>query len=108
MATQLFLIAQEALTNAIKHAQAGNVVVTLSSGPERVVLTIADDGIGIDGQSRSPNGLGLQTMRSRAAAIGAWLRIAGTAGKGTQVKCVLNRDPHGEELSEKGLHGYVV
>jgi PAS domain S-box-containing protein len=108
VATQLFQIAQEALTNAIKHAQATKVVVTLSSSVERVVLTVADDGIGIDGQRKSPKGLGLQTMRSRAAAIGAWLRIAGTAGKGTQVKCVLNRDPHGEELSEKGLHGYVV
>ena len=108
VATQLFQIAQEALTNAIKHAQAENVVVTLSSGPERVVLTVADDGIGIDGRSGSPEGLGLQTMRSRAAAIGAWLRIAGAAGIGTQVKCVLNRDPHGEDLAQKGFNGYAI
>jgi PAS domain S-box-containing protein len=108
VATQLFQIAQEALTNAIKHAQASTIVATLSSSPERVVLTIVDDGIGIDGQSISPEGLGLQTMRSRAAAIGAWLRIAGAGGKGTQVKCVLNREPHGEDPSQKGLHGYAI
>ncbi len=108
VATQLFQIAQEALTNAIKHAQATKVAVTLSSSAERVVLTIADDGIGIEGQRKSPQGLGLQTMRSRAAAIGAWLRIAGAAGKGTQVKCVLNHEPHGDDFSEKGLQGNAI
>ena len=107
-ATQLFQIAQEAMTNAIKHARAAKVILTLSATRDRVVLTVADDGIGIDGRATSSEGLGLQTMRSRALGIGAWLRISGPAGKGTQVKCILNWEPLAEDLPEKGSHDFVL
>ncbi|MBL7647245.1 MAG: PAS domain S-box protein [Candidatus Hydrogenedentes bacterium] len=107
VATQLFQIAQEALTNAIKHARAEHIVVTLASAGDRVALTIADDGVGLEARAKSPDGLGLQTMRSRAAAIGAWLRISGANGKGTQVKCVLSRELHGDLRSESGVHWHA-
>lgn len=106
-ATQLFQIAQEAMTNAIKHAQASKIVLSLSAAGDRVVLTVVDDGLGIEDRVASTEGLGLQTMRSRAAAIGAWLRISGPAGKGTQVKCILSREPIAENLPEKGLHDFA-
>ncbi|MCC6486658.1 MAG: PAS domain S-box protein [Candidatus Hydrogenedentes bacterium] len=108
VATQMFLIAQEAITNAVKHAQASRIAMTLASSHDRIVLAIVDDGVGMDGQERPSKGLGLQTMQSRAAAIGAWLRVSGAAGKGTQVKCVLARELHQDDLSEKGLHDFAI
>lgn len=108
VATQLFLIAQEALTNAVKHARARKIVVSLASSRDRVLLSVTDDGTGIDEPTSDSKGLGLQTMRSRAAAIGAWLRISGQVGKGTQVKCELIKELHGDDRAGKGLHDFAI
>ncbi len=85
--TALFRIAQEALNNVAKHARSGKVVMTLSSTSQSVILTVVDDGIGFDpGRLRqiTPT-YGLTTMRERAEAVGAMLRIASNPGMGTRV-----------------------
>jgi len=83
--TALFRIAQEALTNAAKHAQASQVTVTLEPVNGGARLTIADDGVGFDPATRRQAGWGLMTMRERAEAVGAHLRVESAPGKGTQV-----------------------
>jgi PAS domain S-box-containing protein len=107
-ATQLFRIAQEALTNAVKHARAQRIDLSLVSESQRLELVIADDGIGISGRKENSNGLGLHTMRSRAAAIGATLRISGAGGGGTRVECVLGRDLGIDATKEEGSHNFEI
>ncbi len=85
--TALFRIAQEALTNIAKHARAREVVISLDSDRDRLTLVIADDGAGFDIHANPPrqDSWGLRTMRERAQAIGADLRIESAPGKGTRV-----------------------
>ena len=92
--TALFRIAQEALTNIAKHAQARQVVISLDSDRDRLTLVIADDGSGFDIHANSPrqDSWGLRTMRERAQAIGADLRIESAPGKGTRVIVEVSRE----------------
>jgi signal transduction histidine kinase len=85
----LFRIAQEALTNVVRHARAREVVVTLETIGGGARLTIADDGIGFEmgtlqGKGRRA-GWGLVTIRERAVAIGGRLVLQSAPGKGTRV-----------------------
>jgi PAS domain S-box-containing protein len=92
--TALFRIAQEALNNIAKHAEARQVNVSLQADTQRIVLTIADDGAGFDVEhaEAKPDGWGLKTMRERATAIGASFRIDSAPGSGTRVTVELLRD----------------
>jgi signal transduction histidine kinase len=81
----VFRVAQEALHNALRHSGASGVSVTLSQTRRRVVLEITDDGTGFDPALASA-GLGLTSMRERAAAVGGALRITSTPGAGTTVR----------------------
>ena len=85
--TALFRIAQEALNNVGKHARARNVVVKLETRPAGLLLTVDDDGVGFE-PARSRAGAptyGVITMRERAEAVGADLRIESLPGQGTRV-----------------------
>jgi two-component system NarL family sensor kinase len=88
--TVLFRIAQEALTNIAKHAQAGRVAVLLRFGAEGgVALQVTDDGQGFDSEavhSHPERGLGLRSMRERLAAIGGQLQVESRPGHGTQIE----------------------
>jgi signal transduction histidine kinase/ligand-binding sensor domain-containing protein len=85
----LYRIAQEALNNVLKHAQARRVVVSLVQDPRRVTLEIADDGLGFDPSEASRGGgMGLRGMRERAAEIGARLEVQSAVGSGTMVRVV--------------------
>ncbi|MBE9508228.1 MAG: ATP-binding protein, partial [Chloroflexi bacterium] len=85
----LFRIAQEALTNVTKHAQATKATVAVEVDDETVRLIIADDGIGFDPASvTGPDGRrgwGLLTMAERAEAVGSRFRIESRPGQGTRV-----------------------
>lgn len=92
--TALFRIAQEALANVAKHARARRVEVALTETPRGVTLAVTDDGIGFDpgaAESRRAS-WGLSTMRERADAIGAGLRVESAPGRGTRVVVGLRRD----------------
>lgn len=87
VATHAFRIVAEAMTNAVRHADAHEVRVELGSGPDGGLLaTVSDDGNGLPVEVR-PGAQGLLGMRSRAFAIGGRLRIADRAadGGGTRV-----------------------
>jgi len=83
----VFRIVQEALSNAIKHAQASKITIRLdlTDGPSAVV---ADDGVGFDPSSRQirERHLGITSMEERAAAIGASFHIESAPGRGTTVR----------------------
>src|SRR5213593_3471733 len=85
--TALYRIAQEALTNVAKHAQAANVDVILERRVDTVLLIIEDDGVGFDpaGAGGGGQGFGLLGMQERAGLVGAMLEIESSAGKGTTV-----------------------
>jgi two-component system, NarL family, sensor histidine kinase UhpB len=87
--TTLYRIAQEALTNVAKHAQAKNVDVILERRSDSVLLIVEDDGVGFEPPAgnggRSGQGFGLLGMQERAALVGASLQIESAAGKGTTV-----------------------
>ena len=88
----LFRIAQEALNNTVKHAAAERVDVHLAVAEKAVCLRVEDDGAGFEQKSeenRSPNSLGLRTMRERAEALDGRLDIRSTPGQGTIVKAWL-------------------
>lgn len=83
----LFRIAQEALNNVIRHAQASRVEVTLTRETDRVILSIADDGRGFDPQALRPGShLGLWSMRERAEQLGGRLEIESAPGRGTGLR----------------------
>jgi signal transduction histidine kinase len=85
----LLRIAQEALTNASKYAQASQVALTLESSAERVRMIVADDGCGFDPSAIPPDtgrrSWGLRIMRERAEAVGARFQIESRLGNGSRV-----------------------
>jgi len=81
--SELFRIAQQALTNVRQHAHAKGVQVSLTCSKKSATLTIADDGNGFDTRRIARDRHGIQGMRERARAAGGSLRI--TSGKGTRV-----------------------
>ncbi len=102
VATHLYLIAQEAVRNAVKHAGARTVRITLKT-KEGLDLSVQDDGTGIAAQPGE--GLGMRIMRNRAAIIGAKLTIGLAQPTGTVVACVLarrNNEPEKDEVASPG------
>jgi PAS domain S-box-containing protein len=81
----LYRLAQEALHNAVKHAQAKHAWVELMAGDDKVVLTVGDDGVGFDPAEPHPGHFGLETMRERASRIGAEMSLESAPGAGTRV-----------------------
>lgn len=91
----LYRIAQEALNNVVKHADATKVIVALAFGAAGVLLSVADDGDGfIIDHDGHPDSFGLSIMRERALKIGAELQIESAPGAGTRVTVVA---PHAEQ-----------
>jgi len=92
----MFRIAQEALNNVAKHAQAVNVEIKLENDSDSVVLKITDDGIGFDpdniAMSKAMSGLGLITMEERATAKGGEVIIKSEQGIGTEVIVVMKKE----------------
>jgi PAS domain S-box-containing protein len=87
VATHLYRIAQEAVTNAVKHGGAKTIVICLAGSAGKRILTITDDGIGLLEPYTKNQGSGLQIMKYRAAAIGASLAVRRASGGGICVSC---------------------
>jgi len=89
-ATHLYRIAQEAVTNAIKHGKPSRIKISLTRTPSRINLAIKDNGLGKSTRPRKNPGMGLRIMRYRAGAIGGSLAIQKTTGGGTTVVCTVH------------------
>jgi signal transduction histidine kinase len=92
--TECFRIAQEALTNVMRHAQAKTVTVHLLQDNGQIQLCIADDGMGFtvkSGRDNAVNGvsMGLLSMEERAALMGGRLEIKSSVGQGTEIRAWL-------------------
>jgi len=89
MEQQLFRIAQEALNNVAKHAQATQTRITLQSEGNSVRLRIEDDGVGMRKKADdSRTGFGLTGMQERADEIGGKIEVTSTLGRGTVVELI--------------------
>jgi PAS domain S-box-containing protein len=87
LADHLHRLAQEAVTNAIKHGRAKNIVIGLAVVKGGGVLTIRDDGCGFDVVPKSESGLGLRIMNYRAKMISGSLSVQSSLNEGTVVRC---------------------
>src|SRR6266446_7914597 len=96
VATQLYRIAQEAVTNAAKHAAAENIDIRFTVNGSELALAITDDGVGIPDKLPDSKGLGLRLMRHGAALIGATLSVQRHGGNGTAAICKLRIPNHSE------------
>lgn len=95
----LFRIVQESLQNALKHAQAKNITVSLDYSAGGLTLTVADDGVGFDPEKIAPqsggeHGSGLANIQNRARLIGAEATIRSAVGRGTTTTLILPCPPN--------------
>jgi signal transduction histidine kinase len=98
VATQLYRIAQEAATNAAKHAAAENIDIRVAVDGSELTLVIIDDGTGLPDKLSDSKGLGLRLMRHGAALIDAALSLQRNGRSGTVATCKL-RIPNNSESS---------
>ncbi len=87
---ELLRIAQEGVTNVLKHARARRLELKLAFSESSVNLTIADDGLGFDSTAHY-DGFGLLGMRERADRIGARLLVGSCTGQGTRIEAIWQR-----------------
>lgn len=89
VAVHLYRIVQEAINNAIKHADASRIEVKVRLPAQHLAISVADNGIGIDPMKNRKGRLGLHIMRYRSGIIGATLKIQAIEAGGTLVSCSL-------------------
>lgn len=94
VATHLYRIAQEAVNNAVKHGRAKNIDIQLGQRNGSIVMSIADDGVGMPADlpnrpRAGDQGMGLRIMRYRANMVGAQLDILPNIPRGALVRCTL-------------------
>ncbi|ACM19636.1 sensor histidine kinase, 7TMR-DISM_7TM domain-containing [Geotalea daltonii FRC-32] len=98
--TQMYRIAQEAVTNAVKHARAQKITVTLDCADRTTIsLAVEDNGIGRAKASMGKSGLGMGIMSYRAGIIGGNLTVTDAVGGGTLVSCTAVCEQHAEVIS---------
>ena len=100
VATHLYRIAQEAITNAVRHGKARSINIRLDSTADEIILTIIDDGIGLPENARNGEGLGLRIMAYRASMIGATFNIERASSLDT---CHLTLASHGVPGEKKDV-----
>ncbi|WP_419874401.1 histidine kinase [Candidatus Pristimantibacillus sp. PTI5] len=96
---QLFLIAQEAMANIVKHAGASGCTLTLADTERQVIMILQDDGIGFKPDEVKRGSYGLSTMQERAQKLGGAAEIWSKPGGGTRVKVTMPKMSKGENES---------
>jgi len=89
MAVNLYRIAQEATTNALRHSGASHIVISVEACGEGFLLAIQDDGCGIQDIGSESWGLGIRSMASRAERLGGELRLLPGTPRGTRVQVIV-------------------
>jgi signal transduction histidine kinase len=90
---ELFRMAQEALTNAIRHGEATALTLVLRTTPEQVELVISDNGKGFEqAEGKAGHGLGLSLMQERAEQLGGRFSIESMPGAGTRIAISISRE----------------
>ena len=99
LATALFRIVQEALTNVARHAQASDVTIELVEEDAQLVLSIKDNGEGM-GEAPRKEGIGLVSMRERASSVGGSFSFTRIPGEGATVKVCIPMRRLGDKKGE--------
>jgi two-component system sensor histidine kinase UhpB len=89
----LYRVAQEAMTNAVRHAHASTIVLTLSNDPQVLTLDVVDDGRGIT--TGTVEGAGIRGMRERALLIGGRITVRSQPAHGVSVRLELRHAQQG-------------
>lgn len=89
-AVQLYRIAQEAVSNSVRHGDATRIYLSVQMKAGDLVLSIKDDGIGMAAATARPTGMGLHTMARRAQLLGGELDVHSTARQGTEIRCIIS------------------
>lgn len=89
-ANHLYRLVGEAVENAVRHARASEVRISVSADDNHVVFVIEDDGVGLPTQVESGSGMGLRTMKYRAGLLGATFAARQGAEGGTTVRCAVS------------------
>ncbi len=92
VAVHLFLIAQEAVNNSIKHSRTKKINIDLNESGNIIILSVRDDGIGIEKLLDKRKGMGINIMKYRARIINSSLNIGQNDTGGTSVTCTLRLD----------------
>jgi len=87
VASQLYRIAQEAVSNAIRHGKATQILIQLKAHPGKIVVSVADNGTGFPKALPQQKGMGLRIMQSRAGMIGGTLVLDDNPAGGARVAC---------------------
>jgi two-component system sensor histidine kinase UhpB len=97
----VYRIAQESLTNVARHSNAGRVTIALERGPDSIVLSVGDDGRGLDGSSSPEEHGGLRSMRERALLVDGALAIKESPRGGVEVRLKVPTTPVDEPVGVK-------
>jgi two-component system sensor kinase FixL len=100
-AIHLYRIAQEAVSNAIKHGKARTVVIELSPHEPGLIMKISDDGVGLSEEKLGGNGIGMHSMAYRARIIGGVVEVQAGPRGGTVVTCTIRNIP----VVKEAVHG---
>ncbi len=93
IATHIYKIAQEGISNAVKHGKAQSIKVSLIQHDGNVVLTIKDDGVGFMRNVKNSKGIGLKIMQYRANMIDASFQVESNVPHGVILNCILKDAP---------------
>jgi signal transduction histidine kinase len=88
VAEQLYRVAQEAITNAVRHGRAERITLGVYSRGSKIALTVTDNGVGFE-KGRSSRGMGLHIMKYRARILGGLLEVKPGRSHGTRVLCIV-------------------
>lgn len=89
VAVHLFRIAQESISNAVRHGRATHIYITLQRLKDNIVLRIRDNGQGLPTEKEPHKGMGLQIMKYRTSVVGGHLRVDSIRPHGVQVACTV-------------------
>jgi two-component system sensor kinase FixL len=103
VATHLFRIAQEAVSNAVRHGRARRIVIALRNSPGGITLDVSDNGNGLRKQPANQKGMGLRIMQSRASMIGGAMAIEPNPEGGVRVTCSIPED----RVARKSLNNHA-
>ena len=105
VAMHLYRIAQEAVSNAIKHGKAREIVIRFEPFGDRAVLTVSDNGSGLPPALPKKGGMGLSIMQYRASMVGGLLSVRNHTGGGVSVVCSVLAEA--EAQSPKSYYGEI-
>jgi signal transduction histidine kinase len=100
----VYRVIQEALTNCIRHAQAARITVSVNASPDRLEVTVADDGVGLDPRRRR-QGLGLLGIEERVRELAGTTLIRTSVGGGTLINIRLPLAESTEEMTVASAAG---